>query len=203
MTLLAPLAGQNLAALSTEELRSWSEGPVQWLFVPDERKELKQIDEPSEALSFIETFWRRRDRTPEEAGNPYRESFFERVEAADILYSEEGIRGSLTDRGRALILMGPPTHVTVTTEPVMTWDPVSNAGDRFTTRNANVEKWGYRLEDLPDGMLQIWIGQKKKAAEDTLTLTLMFRNTGRRTLLVEGERLLEAAVLAAVYRDGD
>ncbi len=52
-------------------------------------------------------------------------------------------------------------------------------------------------------MLQIWIGQKKKAAEDTLTLTLMFRNTGRRTLLVEGQRLLEAAVLAAVYRDGD
>ena len=124
---------------------------------------------------------------------PTETSSCKRVEAADILYSDEEVRGSLTDRGRALILLGPPTHVTVSTEPVMAWDPASDSSDRVTMRNVNVEFWGYRMEDLPAGMLRIWMAKRKKAAEDTLTLTLMFRNVGRRTSLVEGEPLLEAA----------
>ena len=189
-------------ALTTEELVSWAEGPVRWLLLPAERKELKRIGKTSEAVSFIEVFWQRRDEDPDQNGNAYRETFMQRVEAAEILYSDERIRGSLTDRGRALILLGPPSHVTVSTEPVMAWDPASNSSDRITMRNVDVEIWGYRMEDLPAGVLQIWMA-KKKAAEDTLSLTLMFRNVGRRTSLVEGEPLLEAAARAAVLRAED
>lgn len=180
------------------ELEAWVKGPVQWLLLPDERKGLKHVDSAAEAESFVEIFWQRRDPDQGEGRNAFREEFMRRVEAADILYSEEGPRGSLTDRGRALILMGPPTHVTVSTEPVMAWDPASDSSDRVTMREVNVEIWGYTLEDLPAGLMRIWMAKKKKAAEDTLTLTLMFRNVGHRTSLVEGEALLEASAQAAI-----
>lgn len=183
-------------ASASKEMEAWAEGPARWLLLPGELKELRNLDADA---SYIEVFWLRRDQDPDQDGNAYRETFLERVEAADRLYGDEGIRGSLTDRGRALILMGSPTHITVSTEPVMAWDSAKEIEDRVTMRNVDVEIWGYRMEDLPPGMLDIWMA-KKKAAEDTLTLTLMFRNAGRRTSLVEGEALLAAATKAAAHQ---
>jgi len=197
------ISGSSSSAATGNELVTWAAGPVQWLLLPEERKELKHVEQASDIIAFIELFWQRRDEDRDDSGNAYRDEFMHRVEAADILYSDEGIRGGLTDRGRALILMGPPSHVTVSQEPVMAWDPASDSGDRVTMRDVSVEIWGYRMEELPTGMLQIWMAKKKKAAEDTLTLTLMFRNVGRRTSLVEGEPLLEAAARAAVLRSDD
>jgi GWxTD domain-containing protein len=197
------LAAAELRAASRQELEVWAEGPVRWLLLPDERKELKAAGKDDDASAFIELFWQRRDRDRDDGTNDYRDEFVKRVEAADVLYSDEGVRGSLTDRGRALILMGPPSHVTVTQEPVMAWDPARNTDDRVTMRDVDVEIWGYRMEDLPPGMLDIWMARKKRAAEDTLTLTVTFRNVGRRTSLVEGEALLEAAIEAAVLRPED
>jgi GWxTD domain-containing protein len=190
-------------ALTTEELAKWAQGPVHWLLLPEERKELKHVSKTTEAIAFIEAFWQRRDVDPTVEGNAFRDDFMQRVEAADTLYSDDGVRGSLTDRGRALILMGPPTHVTIATEPVMAWDPASTSSDRVTMRKADVETWGYRIEDLPAGMMQIWMDKKKKAAEGALTLTLMFRRVGRHTSLVDGEPMLEAAAQAAIPRRED
>lgn len=187
-----------LFAQGEVDLQGWAAGPVRWLLLPEERKELKRIESDSAAAAFIDEFWRRRVREPTGADDSFRNDFVKRVEAADILYADEEVRGSLTDRGRALVLMGPPTHVTVTTEPVMAWDPANIEDERVTMRNADVEIWGYRMEDLPAGMLQIWMAKKKKAAEDTLTLTLMFRNVGPKTVLVDGEPLLEAAARSSV-----
>ena len=188
------------AVAAQKEIERWAEGPVRWLLLPGELKELRNLEASAGSASYIDVFWRRRDKNPERAGNAFREAFLERVEAADLLYVDEGIRGSLTDRGRALILMGSPSHVTVSTEPVMAWDPAREIEDRVTMRNVDVEIWGYRMEDLPSGVLEIWLARKKKAAEDTLTLTLMFRAVGKRTSIVEGEALLEAAAQAAVYQ---
>lgn len=198
--LLWLICGSFLSAATGNELTIWAAGPVQWLLLPEERKGLKRVAKASDTIAFIEVFWQRRDDDPDDGANAYREEFMRRVEAADILYSDEGIRGGLTDRGRALILMGPPSHVTVSQEPVMAWDPASDSSDRVTMRDVDVEIWGYKMADLPAGMLQIWMAKKKRAAEDTLTLTLMFRNLGRRTSLVEGEPLLDAAARAAVLR---
>jgi len=59
--------------------------------------------------------------------------------------------------------------------------------------------WGYRREDLPAGFIEIW-QETKKAADTTLTLTLRFRSEPKRTVLIEGEGLLDVAVRAAVWR---
>ena len=200
---IATRAPRVATATTTDELAEWLAGPVQWLILPDERKELKRLDSSAEVARFIDRFWRRRDRDPANGDNEYRNTFFERVRAADILYEDEGERGSLTDRGRALILMGAPAHVTVTTEPVMAWDPASRQGGRVTMRNVDVEIWGYRMEDLPPGMTELLLSRRRKSNEDSLALTLTFRQVGRRTELVEGDELLEVAARAAVVPAAD
>jgi hypothetical protein len=109
------------------------------------------------------------------------------------------VPGSLTDRGRVLILLGPPTHISVASRPALAWDSDEKGGHRVTTRRVSVEMWGYRREDLPSGFLEIW-QETKKAADTTLTLTLRFRSEPKRTVLIEGEGLLDVAVRAAVWR---
>jgi GWxTD domain-containing protein len=183
---------------TVDELTEWAEGPVQWLLLSEERKQIRRVSTSREATTFVEEFWTLRDPQPDEPGNPYREAFAQRVEAADVLYGEGRTRGSLTDRGRALILLGPPTHVTISTEPALAWDPVESSDSRVTMRRVDVEIWGYRFEDLPPGLVELWLEKKKKAAENTLTLTVMFRTVAHRTALVEGEALLETASRAAV-----
>ena len=195
---MVPSAEASEAA-DSEAADHWAEGPERWLLLPEERKALKRARKADELEAFVTAFWGRRDRTPEDSTNRYRNEFFRRVEAADVLYDDEDVRGSLTDRGRALILMGPPAHVTVSTEPVMAWDPASQTDDRVTMRNVNIEIWGYRMEDLPPGMMDLLM-QRKKASEESLSLTLMFRAVGPRTVLAEGEPLLEAAAQAAVVQ---
>lgn len=182
-------------ALDFTELETWAEGPVKWLLLPEELKRLRRIRDRSEAVGFIEEFWARRDPEPGLAGNPVREAFLQRVEAADVLYAETGLRGSLSDRGRALILLGPPTHVTVSNQPALAWDPDGRRRSRVKMRRVDVEIWGYRLEDLPSGLVELWTEQQR-GAEEALALTLTFRTVVRRTTLVEGEALLESAARA-------
>jgi GWxTD domain-containing protein len=193
------LGPDRAEAVSATELSIWAAGPVQWLLLPDERKELRRAEERSDDSDLIERFWARRDPEPEVPGNPYKELVSQRFSDADVLYSDEAVPGSLTDRGRALILLGPPTHVSVASRPALAWDANEKGGHRVTTRRVSVEMWGYRREDLPAGFLEIW-QESKKASASTLSLTIRFRAEPNRTVLIEGGGLLDVAVRAAVWR---
>ena len=169
---------------------------MRWLLLPGEWKQLRQVEHTPGALAFIEAFWSRRDPRPEKPGNVLRETFSQRVEAANLLYGEGGVKGSLTDRGRALILLGPPSHVRVASEPILAWDTQRKTRRRVTTRELNVEVWGYRIEDLPRRLLEE-AREASRRSEEALQLTLSFRAESRRTYLVEGEALLKLAVRSA------
>lgn len=180
------------------ELDEWVRGPIQWLLLPEERHELRNIESRAEALAFIERFWARRDPHPHEPGNTFREAFEQRVEAADVLYVEGAKRGSLTARGRALVLLGPPSHVSVSFDSGLKWEAGGRTGGRVGTRRIQVEEWGYRREDMAPPILSMW-SQQEKGPETPLKLTLTFRGKGRQTELIDGEALLKMAVEAAVY----
>jgi len=184
-------------AAGPEDPSAWAEGPARWLLLPSERREIRQIQDPEEAANFIEAFWSRRDPRPEEPGNPYREAYEQRVAAADVLYAEEGIRGSLTARGRALILLGSPTHLSISTRSALAWETQNSNEQRVTTERLSVEVWGYRREDLPASVLRAWLA-KAKGGDDPLALTLTFRTDRRRSQIMEGEGLLDLASRSAV-----
>ncbi len=197
MTLGLCCPASRAVAAGTEDLVDWAEGPVGWLLLPAERREIRQVQDPEDAAAFIEEFWARRDPRPEVPGNPFREAFEQRVAAADVLYAEEGIRGSLTARGRALILLGSPTHLRITTRPALAWETQNPDDRRVTTERMSVEIWGYRREDLPASVLRAWLA-KAKGGDEPLALTLTFRTDRQRSQVMEGENLLDLASRSAV-----
>ena len=93
-------------------LDQWGDGPdLTLLGTAEERQEWRRLTDDSARRTFIEDFWRRRDATPDTADNEFRADFMRRVAFADHTFVTERTRGSLTDRGRVFVLLGPPRVV--------------------------------------------------------------------------------------------
>lgn len=170
------------------------EGPTRWLMLPEEQRQIRRLHTTREAVDFIEAFWRRRDPDPNTPGNEFSKTFYERVEAADRLYPEGGMRGSLTDRGRALTLLGPPPVLRFSQKRVPAYDPGRpGAPPAVQTHTLSLESWVYALEDLTPAMQQL-LEQEDPRPE----IVLVFAVDPRHTSLIEGEEYLEMAARAAV-----
>lgn len=173
-------------------LAVWIEGPARWWMLPEEVRALKSTSTNAQALIEIEAFWRRRDPTPEDPENPFRAAFFERSVAADRLYAEGNRRGSLTDRGRALVLLGPPKVLRYRqrTVPSLERKP-ARLGQ--ATGQVTEEIWGYAPAELPPALVE-----RLEPLEQVEGFALVFVTEGRSTYLADGEGFLELAVAAAV-----
>jgi GWxTD domain-containing protein len=187
----APLAGASAAAASDHEeltpaLRDWYKGPVRWLIEPREIKAYRRIGDRAEALAFIRAFWRRRDPTPGDEDNPFADEFSRRLDMADRMYTEESARGSLTDRGGALILLGAPTTLRVFRRraPLVRLPGKAAPG---TVSEVEIEEWIYRVEDLR------FLDPERGEA-----LALTFVRRPQETRLIRGGDLLSRAARAAI-----
>jgi GWxTD domain-containing protein len=118
--LLAAPAG----ALSPE-LAAWGEGPASFLMTAGEREQWSRLADDDAARAFVVAFWSRRDPTPETPENEVRLEFQQRVAWAEQHLSIPGHSGAMSDRGRVLIVLGPPSEVQRSTEPAQApgWRP--------------------------------------------------------------------------------
>jgi GWxTD domain-containing protein len=199
-----------------EELAEWPRGAVRWLLLPDEADAFEHLQSAEEARAFIVAFWARRDpaaaaeKPPPRAAAPpapappadpvalprvnaFAARFFERVAMADKLYLEEDVRGSLTDRGGALILLGPPPVMRVLRRkvPALASSRPGRAGEVL---EVPIEVWAYRPADLPDlARLEPKLGEDHE-------ITLTFRAGGAHVTLLDGRSILRLAARAAVER---
>ena len=89
----------------------WADGPVHYLLTSEERRTFTQMFNPVSRSEFVTAFWKARDPRPETEENEFREEFERRVAFADSHFTEDEIRGSLTDRGMVFLLLGPPTYI--------------------------------------------------------------------------------------------
>jgi GWxTD domain-containing protein len=170
------------------------EGPTRWLMLPEEQREYRRLRSTRDVVDFIERFWLRRDPNPDQPGNEFSKAFYERVEAADRLYSDGSARGSLTDRGRALILLGPPPVLRYSQRRVPTWNPGRpGSPPAVHSQTLSLESWVYTVPDLSPALRQL-IEEDGPRPE----IELIFAVEPRRTYLIEGEDFLEMAVKAAV-----
>jgi GWxTD domain-containing protein len=171
------------------------EGPTRWLMLPDEERQYRRLRTTREVVDFIEEFWRRRDPEPDKPGNPFAKAFYERVEAADRLYSEEGTRGSLTERGRAMVLLGPPPVLRYGQKKVPAWSPGHpGAPPAVQTQTLPRETWAYPVEELPPALQQLIRDEEGAVPE----IALVFTTTPDRTELIDGDKYLKMAARAAV-----
>jgi GWxTD domain-containing protein len=87
--------------------KKWLEEDVKYIITDDERKVFLQLATDEEREQFIESFWIRRDPTPDSMENEYKEEHYRRIAYANEHYAS-GIPGWKTDRGRIYIAYGPP-----------------------------------------------------------------------------------------------
>jgi len=118
-------------------MEKWGEGPdLQLLGTPDEKRSWTKLGDDDARRAFIESFWKHRDKTPETPENEYRKEFLRRAAFADETFHTAKSRGSLTDRGRVFVLVGPPRRIRQ--KPLTAKDGAFNrVGGAGATRNIN------------------------------------------------------------------
>ncbi|MEO5617314.1 MAG: GWxTD domain-containing protein, partial [Candidatus Eisenbacteria bacterium] len=96
---------------------SWKRDPqaladdVHFLFTADQ-EELFPTLTPGEQERAIDSFWARRDPTPDTGENEARTQYYRRVRFANLTYGRYGLgRGMFSDMGRAYIRYGEPAEV--------------------------------------------------------------------------------------------
>lgn len=104
------IAASAFAQLSAEN-RDWAKGPVQFIMTAQEQQQWNQIKTDADAKAFQDLFWAKRDPSAGTPANEYRDVFTQAVKYADDHFAEGRRAGSLTDRGRLLILLGPPSRI--------------------------------------------------------------------------------------------
>jgi GWxTD domain-containing protein len=87
--------------------KNWLDQDVRYIITPEEEQAFKLLATDEERDSFIESFWLRRDPTPDTEENEFREEHYRRIQYANEHYAA-GIPGWRTDRGRIYIVWGPP-----------------------------------------------------------------------------------------------
>lgn len=113
----------------------------------EERQQWGQLPDEEARRKFIDAFWMSRDPEPETRLNEARIDLLRRIAFADVAFDEAADdRGSLTDRGRVFVLLGPPTRVSIRplSRGEAPWKP------RRTIDSGNaMEQWTYFREQLP------------------------------------------------------
>src|SRR5215813_6754878 len=90
--------------------KDWGKGPVKWIMTDEEDKDWKKVKTDEERAAFVKAFWEKRDPTPKTPENEYETLFWKKVEEAEKTFKTQGTDfGSMTDKGRVFLLLGPPT----------------------------------------------------------------------------------------------
>ncbi len=86
----------------------WEKGWVQHFLTKKEQKIFSKLKTEKEAEKFVQLFWAKRDPSPGTTRNEFKERCEMLAKIADKDYSLAKVQGSLTDRGKVLLLLGPP-----------------------------------------------------------------------------------------------
>src|SRR5207247_2494562 len=134
--------------------RAFANGPAKWLMTAEEQQVWRDVKGDDEARNLIDLFFARRDPTPGTPLNEFRNEFESRVAYADANFKEFNRRGALTERGRALIVLGFPknfgtqaAHTSAQFSAAESVNATNNAADPTGGRTmAEKETWEYTHE---------------------------------------------------------
>jgi GWxTD domain-containing protein len=108
----AALALQTVALEQTSDqfLKKWLEQDVVYIITDEEKASFKRLTTDDERYQFIESFWLRRDPSPDTIENETRYEHYRRIAYANARFpaAEPGWK---TDRGRIYITWGPPDQI--------------------------------------------------------------------------------------------
>jgi GWxTD domain-containing protein len=109
-----PLSKEQQQKGSIEKMskyyKKWMDEDVRWIITDEEAAAFKKLATNAERDQFIETFWQRRDPTPDTEENEYKEEHYRRIAYANEHFAA-GVPGWRTDRGRMYIMYGKPDSI--------------------------------------------------------------------------------------------
>ena len=135
---------QNSKSLRQELSRRdkvWLDQDVAWIITDEERSAFKQLSNDEERENFIESFWQRRDPTPDTAENEFKEEHYRRIAYANEHFPA-GIPGWKTDRGRIYIVFGAADEIESHPSGGTYQRPMEEGGG--STSTFPFEQWRYR-----------------------------------------------------------
>jgi GWxTD domain-containing protein len=121
--------------------KKWLDEDVIWIISDEERAAFKQLSNDEERDQFIESFWQRRDPTPDTEENEYKEDHYRRIAYANEHFPA-GIPGWKTDRGRIYIVYGPADEIESHPSGGTYERPMEEGGGETSTYP--FEQWRYR-----------------------------------------------------------
>jgi GWxTD domain-containing protein len=120
------------------------------LGTPAERSEWEQLADDKARGDFVKRFWLARDPDPATGVNESRIEFLQRIAFADVAFVEAADdRGSLSDRGRVFVLLGPPSRVSI--RP-LTREEAPYLPHRTLDSGHALEQWTYFRDQLPKAL---------------------------------------------------
>ncbi|HUF18319.1 MAG TPA: GWxTD domain-containing protein [Thermoanaerobaculia bacterium] len=153
LSLIALFAATGAFAALSPEMKAWGEGPVQHLMTAEESAKWKVIRTDAEAQAFADLFWARRDPTPATPINEAQIRFDELVKIADSRFTWQRTKGSMSDRGKVMILVGLPTSIQKSRADNVTGSqaaPPQGFTGEFVRPDVNaMETWTYEKDRIP------------------------------------------------------
>ena len=100
-TLFAAAVAIAVPLFAADDLLQWHKTPEAYFMTAEERTEWKRIASPEDAQRFVDAFHRRR-------GPQFGRDVRTRIDIADTNFRLDKTAGSLTQKGRVYLLLGPP-----------------------------------------------------------------------------------------------
>src|ERR1051326_912030 len=126
---------------ASRALRKWLDEDVAYIITGEERTAFKQLKTDEEREQFIESFWLRRDPTPDTIDNEFKDDHYERIAYSNEHFAS-GIPGWKTDRGRIYIMYGKTDEIESHPSGGTYDRPIEEGGG--TTSTFPFETWRYR-----------------------------------------------------------
>jgi GWxTD domain-containing protein len=136
---------------ASRALKKWIDEDVAYIITNEERAAWKGLKTDEEREQFIESFWLRRDPTPDSIDNEYKDDHYERIAYANEHFAS-GIPGWKTDRGRIYVMYGKPDEIESHPSGGTYDRPIEEGGG--TTSTFPFEIWRYRyIEGIGNNVL--------------------------------------------------
>ena len=130
--------------------KKWVDEDVRWIITDQELSAFKHLSNDEERDSFIETFWQRRNPSPDSPENEFREEHYRRIAYANEHFAA-GKPGWKTDRGHIYISFGKPDSIESHPSGGSYERPIEEGGGETST--FPFETWHYRyLEGIGDNI---------------------------------------------------
>jgi GWxTD domain-containing protein len=121
--------------------KKWMNEDVLYIITDEEKQAFRRLKTDEERQSFVESFWQRRDPTPDTEENEYKEEHYRRIAYANDHYAS-GIPGWKTDRGMIYIKYGPADEIDSHPSGGSYERPIEEGGGETST--FPFEDWRYR-----------------------------------------------------------